>query len=682
MRTKVTALLLSFALLGALTLVAAPSANAALTIISSRPEATVTTIDKRTITLTPPTSNSPGTWSVEITNPAIATANGLTLTLLSVGTTVIRYVQAATGEYNDVSDFSRLTVNPGIPTIGGFSDQSVNLSQNFITLTPPTSTSDGVWTYESLNPAIATISGNTVSLRDGGTVQIRANQAITQKWTTATKTMTLTINAPAPTIGSFSDITLSIDSVSKVQLTMPKSNSTGAWTLTSSDPSIVGLEGYTIVALKTGTATITAKQSPAGGFRSASVSMKVTIQAVAPTTATGEFKDITTELDPGATKLIPFKAPTSNSPAAWVFTSSDPTIASVNGLNLIATKPGTITLTATQAASGNYDASGPIAIKVRILGKQTLTAPANVTKLVGDPALKIVYPTSLSNGAWTATSSAPTIVAINNGNMQFDNAGRAIITLSQPATDTYTATSITFEVLVIGTPPTIGAFSPLAVGVGEKLTTPVTPQSNSTGKWIFASSDPTIVSIVDNVITGVKAGTAIISAYQEPAGKYGQSPTVQTNITVKPAPVISTFTNKAMVAGASQTIATPTSQSTGAWSYTSSNPAFARITGATITAVAAGVATITATQAATPTFAAISRTFTVTVTAAPAPKASAFAAKGAVNVYVNNATGMQVIVKINGKTARVGANKVTPGSKIVTVQVQGRLILNKSLVIK
>jgi hypothetical protein len=318
---------------------------------------------------------------------------------------------------------------------------------------------------------------------------------------------------------------------------------------------------------------------------------------------------------------------------------------------LIATKPGTITLTATQAASGNYGAAGPIAIKVRILGKQTLTAPANVTKLVGDPALKIIYPTSLSSGAWTATSSAPTIVAINNGNMQFDNAGRAVITLSQAATDTYTATSTSFEVLVIGTPPTLGTFSPLAVGVGEKLTAPVMPQSNSTGKWIFASSDPTIVSIVDNVITGVKAGTAIISAYQEPAGKYGQSPTVQTNITVKPAPVISTFTNKAMVAGASQTIATPTSQSTGAWTYTSSNPAIARTAGATITAVAA-------------------------------PKASAFAAKGTVNVYVNNATGMQVVVKINGKTARVGANKVTPGPKIVTVQVQGRLILNKALLVK
>ena len=157
---------------------------------------------------------------------------------------------------------------------------------------------------------------------------------------------------------------------------------------------------------------------------------------------------------------------------------------------------------------------------------------------------------------------------------------------------------------------------------------------------------------------------------------------MQTNITVKPAPVISTFTNKAMVAGASQTIATPTSQSTGAWSYTSSNPAIARTTGATISAVAAGVTTITATQAATATFAGISRTFTVTVTAAPSPKASAFVGKGIVKVYVNNVTGMQVVVKINGKTSKVGINKVTRGKKIVTVQVQGRLILNKSLTVK
>ncbi len=612
MRIKVIVALAIAALFSSAT--AINPAQAALTIISKQAEATTTTIDKRTITLTPPTSNSPGAWSVIIDNPAIATANGLTVTLLSVGTTVIRYVQAATADYNSVSDYSRLTVNPGTPTLGEFRDQTVNLSQNFITITPPTSNSDGTWSYSSLNTEIATISGNTIALRDGGTVQIQATQAATRTWTSATKTMTLTINAPAPTIGSFSDITLSIDSVAKVQLTMPRSNSTGAWTLTSSDPSVVGLEGFTIVALKTGTSTITAKQSPAGGYRSTTASMKVTITAVAPTVSVANFKDIATELDPGAVKVIPFTAPTSNSPGTWSFVSSDPAIATVSGLNLVANKPGTVTLTATQAASGNYAASNPISIKVRILGKQKITAPANITKLVGDPAVKIVYPTSLSSAPWSATSSAPTIVSINNGALQFDGAGKATITLSQPATDTYTATSTSFEVMVIGTPPTLGTFSPLTVAATQKLTNPVMPQSNSTGKWIFSSSDPSVVSIIDNVITGVKVGSAIISAYQEPAGKYGQSQTVQTTITVTAPP------------------APPTPPAPPA--------------------PAAPVAQ---------------------------PKASAFAKKGAINVYVSNATGKQVIVKINGKTGRIGMNKVSAGNKIVTVQVQGRLILNSSL---
>jgi hypothetical protein len=679
MRVKVTAALLS-ALLGA-SLAIIPSASAALTIISFRPEATVTTIDRGTIALTPPVSNSPGAWSVIIDNPQVATANGLNVTLLRVGTTVIRYVQASSGGFNSVSDFSRLTINPGVPTVGEFRDVTANLSQNFITLTPPTSNSDGSWSYESLNPAIATVSGNTVALRDGGTVQIRANQAVTQRWLAASKVMTLTINAPAPTLGSFSDITLSIDSVAKVQLTLPRSNSTGAWTLSSSDPAIAALEGFTVVALRTGSATITARQAPAGGFRSATTSMRVTISAVTPTTTTGSFQDFAIELDTGATKVAPFTSPVSNSPAPWTFTSSDPATASVSGLNLIANKPGTITLSANQVATGNFAAVGPINIKVTIRGKQQLVAPANITKLVGDPAQRIIYPTSLSTGAWSAISSAPTIVSIANGNLQFDSAGKATITVTQAATETYTASSATFEVTVIGMPPTLGAFSPLSVGVGEKLAKPVTPQSNSTGRWIFSSSDPTIVSIVDNVITGIKAGVAVISAYQEPAGRYGQSQTLQTNITVKPAPVIGPFNNREITTGASQLISAPSSQSTGTWSYSSSNPAIAAVNGATVSGITTGTVTITATQAGTPTFAPSVRTFTVTVTAAPEPRASAFRSKRVISVYVSNAAGKPVIVKINGVNGRIGKNPVTPGKKVVTVQVQGRLILNQSFTI-
>ena len=682
MKTKAIALVLIGILVASMLVGLMSSAYATLNSISVRPNPTVTTIDKGTITLTPPVSKSTAAWSLEITDTRIATANGLTVTLRAVGSTVIRYVQAATPEYNSVSDFSRLTINAGTPTLGGFADRTVNLSQNLIALTPPTSNSDGTWSYESLNTDVATVSGNLVTLRDGGTVQIKATQVATSRWLSASRTMSLTINAPTPTLGTFSDITLSIDSVSRVQLAAPSSNSPGTWTLTSSDPTVVGIDGLTLLTRKAGTATITARQAPASGFRSTTTSMKVTVSAVTPTTTIGNFRDISVDLDTGATKVVPFSSPTSTSPAAWSFTSSDPTTASVNGLALIALKPGTITLTANKPTSGIFAAVGPISIKVTIRGNQQLAKPASITKLVGDPAVKISYPSSLSNGAWSATSSAPTIVAVNNGNLTFESAGRATITLSQSATDTYTASSTTFDVTVIGTPPTLGTFQPLAVGVGEKLTAPVTPQSPSTGRWIFTSSDPSIASIVDNVITGIKAGTAIISAFQEPAGRYGQSQTVQATITVKPAPTIAAPANLSLVAGTQQVITTPTSTSNGTWSYTSSNPAIAAVTGASISALVAGTTTITATQLATTAFTAATTTFTITVTAAPVPRATATKLNRVITVGVTNAAGKQVIVKINGVIGRVGQNKVTPGKKLVTVQVDGRIILDRVITIK
>ena len=97
MKTRVIALILIGVLISSIMVGLATSASAALNLISSRPDAVVTTIDKGTITLTPPVSRSAGPWIVEITDERIATANGLVITLKAVGSTVIRFVQPATG---------------------------------------------------------------------------------------------------------------------------------------------------------------------------------------------------------------------------------------------------------------------------------------------------------------------------------------------------------------------------------------------------------------------------------------------------------------------------------------------------------------------------------------------------------------------------------------------------------
>jgi hypothetical protein len=617
MRKLFAALLIS-------TLIVPTTAVGAVTIIAT-PTATTVSLTQKTITLTPPATNSPGAWSIEIENPKIATANGLTLTLLSAGTSIIRYAQAASGAYNAASRSSRLTITPGVPTLGEFKDQTVALSAGSFTLTAPTSTSDGAWSFQSLDQNIATVSGNKVTLLDGGDVSIRATQSPTLNWLTTTATMKLSVTAPSPTVGTFSDITLSIDSVSKVELILPVSNSKGAWTLTSADPSVASVNGLTVTALKSGTTKISAKQAPSGGYRSIIVTLNVTILAVDPVVTASGFLDRTVEIIPGTPQQISLAAPVSNSPGVWTFTSSDPAIASINGNSLTALKPGKVTVTAVQGPALKFGSSKPFTISVFVKGRQSLTAPANVEKLAGDPDVAIAYPTSQSTGKWSATSSDPTIAAINGTAIKLGNAGTATITLTQEATDSWIASSTTYSVRVIGVTPTLGAFAPFEISAGEKLTSTKSPLSNSAGKWIYSSSDPKIVAVIDNVITGVAVGTATISAYQQPAGKYGQSNTLQTTVTVK--------------AGA---VATPTP---------------------------------TPTPKPSPSATANSGT-------SAAVKASAFNSKRVISIYVANVGTAPIIAMIDSKVVKVGKNTVKPGKRTVRVYSGGKLILSRTFTVK
>ena len=594
------------------------SAVGAVTIIAT-PTATTVTLTQKTITLVPPKSNSPGAWSIEIDNPKIATATGLTVTLLSAGSSIIRFAQAASGTYNAASRSSRLTVTPGIPTLGEFKDQSVALYAGTFALVPPTSPSDASWSYETLDLSVATVLGNKVTLLDGGEVSIRATQSPNSNWLSASATMKLTITAPSPVVGTFSDITLSIDSVSKVELILPTSTSKGSWNLTSADPSVASVNGLTVTALKSGTTKVSAKQAARDGYRSIIVTMNVTILAVDPVVSPGGFIDRIIEIKLGTPEQVSLIAPVSSSTGSWTFTSSDPTIASVNGNSLTALKPGKITVTAVQGPAAKFGSSKPIVATIIVKGRQSLTAPANVEKLAGDPNIVIAYPASQSTGKWTASSSDVSIATVSANSITLGNAGSATITLTQEATETWMVSSVTFTIRVFGVTPNLGAFSPLEISVGEKLATPKVPLSNSAGKWIYSSSDPKVFAVIDNVITGVAIGTATISAYQQPAGKYGQSNTLQTTVTVKAAAAV-----------------TPTP---------SPKPS--------VTPAPNGVV-----------------------------KASASVSKRTISIYAVNTGNASVIAMIDAKIVKIGKNTVTPGKHKVSVFVGGRLIYSRTFTVK
>lgn len=675
--------ILTVALLATIVSVPSPAVSAITRI--SAPTAVTFSLTEKTVTLVPPTSNSPGTWAVEIDNPKIAVANGLTITLLAPGTSIIRYAQSASGAYNASARSSRLTVTPGLPTLGEFKDQNATLSQGNFTLTPPTSDSDGTWSYTSLDLKIATVSGNRVTLLDGGEVSIRATQSATVNWLATSATMKLNVIAPSPIVGSFSDITLSIDSVSKVELILPSSTSNGAWTLISADPSVASVSGLTVTAHKAGITKISAKQVPSGGYRSIIVTLNVTILAVDPVVTSTNFGISTIEITPGVKQQVSLVAPVSNSTGTWSFTSSDLAVASITGNSLTALKPGKVTITAIQRAKDNFAESAPVVAVIIIKGRQMISSPVNIEKLAGDPDIVIAFPASESLGRWSASSSDTSVATIAGNSVKLGNAGIATITLIQEATELWASSAVTYTVRVLGITPTLGAFPSLEVGQGEKLLSPVTASSNSSGKWIYKSSDSTVVTVIDNEITGVAVGTATISAFQQPAGKYGQSNTLQTTIIVKESPTVGVFSNLQARAGDPLIkLTVPTSNSTGAWRFVSKDPDIVVVTDNQARALKAGVATIIATQASSGVLASVSRAFTITVAAMATltPLAKAKKTKRVIKFTVKNTGSASVIATIDSKVVKIGKNKVKPGKRTARVFVGGRLIYSKTFKIK
>ena len=668
------------------------SAQAATTIVGVLSPITVA-LDSRTVVLTPPVTNSPGTWSVTVNDTTIATASGLTLTLLKAGSTGITFTIAASGEYGSVSRSTQLYVQPGTPTLGTFSNVSISLGQNTFKITPPTSNSTGAWSYVSSNTNLATVAGDVVTVKDAGTVTITGTQAATAQWKSATKSMTVTITALTPILGTFTNISLTLDSVANVNLVTPTSTSSGAWTLTSSNPAVASVLNLTLTPKSVGTTVITATQARWGNYKSITTSMTVTVLAAPPTVSAGTFIDRSFSYSATGPNTFILTAPTSNSAGTWSYTSSDTSIATVLGSTVTALKPGITTITAIQNPAGNYGNSSPLTITLTINGVPTYPQQPDFERLVGDLDFPFQFPVSTSSGAWSIASSDTNIVIIQGNLLKFVGAGTATITIKQAPSEYWLEGATSFKVRVIGQTPTVGTLEPLEVGVGQRLaiSSIKAPISQSAGAWEYASQDSKIAQVVNGEIIGVAAGQALITATQKPSGKFGQSRVVQTTISVKVSAVIEEFPNLKFTLGTTAPqIKIPSSPSAGVWSFASSNSAILEIINGALVGRSPGIATVTATQGSSNLYAKTVKSFTVEVVAAPPvkpavvtpPKAKVTVNKRVITIAVSNIGSSKAAAYIDGKKVRLGKNTVKPGVHKVKVNVGGKRVFYRSYIIR
>jgi alpha-tubulin suppressor-like RCC1 family protein len=222
------------------------------------------------------------------------------------------------------------------------------------------------------------------------------------------------------------------------------------------------------------------------------------------------------------------------------------------------------------------------------------------TKTFGNSAFTITPPTSNSNGSFSYSSSNTSVATISGNTITIVGAGTATITATQAQTTNYNQGTITASFQVNKANPTITNFSVPTKTFGDSSFTITQPTSNSTGSFSYSSSNTSVATISGNTITIVGAGTATITASQATTTNYN-SGTITASFQVnKVTPSITNFSVPTKTFGDSAfTITQPTSNSTGLFSYSSSNTSVATISGNTITIVGAGTATITASQAET-----------------------------------------------------------------------------------
>ena len=157
-----------------------------------------------------PTSTSNGVFTFTSSNTDIATISaGRLLTILKSGTITITATQAATSVYTSGSITATFSINVAIPTLSNFVIPNKQFSDTSFTLTNPTSNSPGSFSFSSLSPTIASVSGNVVTIKRVGQAQIEATQTPAPNYAGATITATFNIITSIVRVGVQNQIDLS-----------------------------------------------------------------------------------------------------------------------------------------------------------------------------------------------------------------------------------------------------------------------------------------------------------------------------------------------------------------------------------------------------------------------------------------------------------------------------------------
>ena len=299
--------------------------------------------------------------------------------------------------------------------------------------------------------------------------------------------------------------------------------------------------------------------------------------------------------------------------AAW--TSSNPSIATVEGGKITAVSAGTATITATY---NGYRATTTVTVN-NTMGYGLVMSKSSLSVHVSSTEELSVFYVTYTNGVETSrtevTSSATwkssytSILTVSGGTVTGVSKGQAVVTASYRSYSTSCTVTVTenvtydYQLTPTSTSLVNGRTTKFTVVKRTFTNGTQTNGQDVSSTFTWTSSNTSVATVGSNgVVTGVGKGTATITA------KYGET-TLTGTVTVTPAytyELVLNRTSMSMAKGATGTIvatyktyadgvleSSTNVTSTATWS--SGNTSVATVSGGTVTGKGAGTTTITAT---------------------------------------------------------------------------------------
>src|SRR6478736_3417076 len=297
-------------------------------------------------------------------------------------------------------------------------------------------------TYTIGNTAVATISGNTVTIVGAGTTTITANQSGNSNYSIAQPVIqTLTVNKLSQTVTLSS---IPQKTVGDAPFDLIATASSGLpLTFASNDPTVATMSGNTVTIVGAGVTFITIVQSGNATYN--------TFVGVATLSVVKANQNIT--FNPLADKTIGDAAfnltGTASSGLAVSYSSSNTSVATVAGSTVTIVGAGTSIITASQNGNAAFNSAASVTQSLTVSkANQSITFNSLTDKNVGDANFNLTA--SASSGLATKFTSSNTSVATVAGNtVTIVGAGTTIITASQVGNSSYNAATPVSQTLTI-----------------------------------------------------------------------------------------------------------------------------------------------------------------------------------------------------------------------------------------